>query len=80
MWRKHFVDMAKGLVHPDVNGRYRDGHVQSGCKMSNDLQIKMVTPVAQAIELAKSELALENKRKLYKGVYNMDEKKFEICT
>jgi hypothetical protein len=24
MWRKHFVDMANGLVHPDENGRYRE--------------------------------------------------------
>jgi hypothetical protein len=65
MWRKHFVDMAKGLVHPDVNGRYRVGHVQSGGTKSDEPQIQMVTPVAQAIELAKSELALESK--VYKG-------------
>jgi hypothetical protein len=36
------VDMAKGLVHPDVNGRYRIGHVQSGGKKSDESQIKMV--------------------------------------
>jgi hypothetical protein len=79
MWRKHFVDMAKGLVHPNVNGRYRVGQEQSGGKKSDNLQIKMVTPVAQAIKLAKSELALENKMKLYKGVYNMDEKNLKYA-
>jgi hypothetical protein len=48
MWRKHFVAMAKGQVHPDENGHYRVGHVQSGGKKSDEPQIKMVTPVAGA--------------------------------
>jgi hypothetical protein len=79
MWRKHFMDMATGLVHPDVNRRCLVGQEQSGGKKSDDLQMKMVTSVAQAIEMDKSELALENERNLYKGVYNMDKKNLKYA-
>jgi hypothetical protein len=64
MWRKHFANMAMGKTRPNENGQYCVGHVQRDGKKS---EIKMVRPVAAAIERAKSEMAMENERKLYKG-------------
>jgi hypothetical protein len=59
-WRKHFVAMARGQVHPDHNGHYHVGHIQSdGGKKSDEPHIQMVTPVAAAIERAKSQLHQE---------------------
>jgi hypothetical protein len=65
LWRKHFVAMARGQVRPDANGKYHIRHTHNIREKSSIPQIKMVTPIAQSIELAKSELALEPK--VYKG-------------
>jgi hypothetical protein len=61
-WRKHFVNMAKGRTRPDQKGQYPVDRVQTGGDGSSGPRIQMVTPVAQAVELAKSELAMENER------------------
>jgi hypothetical protein len=61
-WRKHFVNMAKGRTRSDQNGQYTVDWVQTGGDNSSGPQIQMITPVAQAVELVKSELALENER------------------
>jgi hypothetical protein len=65
MYRKHFVAMANGQVHPDANGNYHIRHTHSIREKPSIPLIKVVTPIAQAIEMAKSELALETK--VYKG-------------
>ena len=54
-WKKHFALMAEGKVRPNHKGHYvvEDKQVGSG---SREPEIKFVTPIAQAVELAKSEL------------------------
>lgn len=63
-WIRHFEDISAGRVHPDFKGRYIVG---SGSRHRTDSQtrqqepnVKLVTPVAQTIEMAKSELQREN--------------------
>jgi hypothetical protein len=58
-WRKHFVDMAHGKIKPDHMGRYIVAPLPHDyVKESKEpqVEIQMVTPVAAAIERAKSEL------------------------
>lgn len=59
-WEQHFIDISEGRVRPDHKGRYIVG---SGTRnripspKPVDLpKVTLVTPVAQAIEMAKSEL------------------------
>ena len=60
-WTAHFKAMARGEVHPDKNGYYRVAG-GSGSKLRGEgpqregPNIKMVTPVAQAIEIAKADI------------------------
>ena len=54
-WKRHFRDMAEGKLQPAFLGKYLVSAEQSGGK-SNEPNVKFVTPVAQAVELAKSEL------------------------
>lgn len=58
-WKRHFVRMAEGKTNPDRQGHYRVDSLQSGGEDRLNTKIKVVTPVAQAVELAKSELAQE---------------------
>ncbi len=64
-WTRHFRLMADGKVHPDVRGKYVLGVGQMGGAMDSVPPIKFVTPLAAAVERAKSELSGE--RKVYKG-------------
>lgn len=60
-WIRHFKDIRAGRVQPDHKGRYVVG---SGSRTKEDerkLELTMVTPVAQAVEMAKSELKREGK-------------------
>ena len=63
-WKQHFQDIHNGYVKPDHIGRYIVG---SGRKYrpttevkAQQPQVKFVTPIAQALEIAKSELQREN--------------------
>jgi hypothetical protein len=61
-WSKHFVDMVKGKIRPDLNGNYQvDPLRREEVKKHEDPQIQMVTPMAAAVERAKSELSQETK-------------------
>ena len=60
-WRRHFVRMAEGKTNPNHRGQYLVDSIQSGGDADLSSKIKVVTPVAQAVELAKSELAQERK-------------------
>jgi hypothetical protein len=61
-WERHFKDISEGRVRPDHKGRYIVG---SGSRASTTdstrPMVKLVTPVAQAIEMAKSELRRETR-------------------
>lgn len=63
-WEQHFVDISEGRVRPDHKGRYIVG---SGSRPNlapvpvDQPKVTLVTPVAQAIEIAKSELKREGK-------------------
>jgi hypothetical protein len=64
-WKKHFHDMAKGLKRPDRDGFWNvdsDPVRVEPARVETPIpQIQMVTPVAAAVERAKSELANEPK-------------------
>ena len=64
-WEQHFADVSEGRVRPDHKGRYIVG---SGSR-STTPKVELVTPVAQNLEMAKSEVARQKgirgkKRKL----------------
>jgi hypothetical protein len=60
-WRKHFVDMVHGKVKPDHMGRYIVVRAKTVRDEAPIPPIQIVTPMAQAVELAKSELSQESK-------------------
>ncbi|MCG8049144.1 MAG: hypothetical protein N0E48_26670 [Candidatus Thiodiazotropha endolucinida] len=78
-WYEHFKDLSEGYVQPDHEGRYIVGsgrrnrllkEMEEQRQKEIDMReqqkpvVKMVTPVAQAVEMAKSEIARKNgKRK-----------------
>ncbi|OOZ42658.1 hypothetical protein BOW37_12780 [Solemya velum gill symbiont] len=57
-WKKFFADMVAGKLRPNDRGNYHVATIQTG---GNGVKptIKMVTPTAQAVEIAKSELTDE---------------------
>ncbi|OOZ42624.1 hypothetical protein BOW37_12805 [Solemya velum gill symbiont] len=55
MWKRHFADMAAGKLKLDDKGYYHVATIQTGGS-GFKLTIKIVTPTAQAVEIAKSEL------------------------
>ncbi|KAJ8307837.1 hypothetical protein KUTeg_014620 [Tegillarca granosa] len=60
-WEHHFSDVREKRARPDHRGRYVVG---SGAKRLHtstvsEPQVKLVTPVAQAVEMAESELRRE---------------------
>jgi hypothetical protein len=62
-WTQHFLDIHEGRVRPDQYGRYEVG---SGARFRPQPEVtrpevKFVTPVAQAIKQAKSELKRDKK-------------------
>jgi hypothetical protein len=75
MIRKHFVDMAKGLVHPDANGRYRIGQVLEQDGGQPEVKVELVTPVAAAIERANAQVAKEAEDVYKEGPYERSDKR-----
>lgn len=61
-WKKHFTLMSKGLLTPTNSGKFRIGNDQRGGVLGKEPSIHLVTQVAQAVELAKSELKEERKQ------------------
>jgi hypothetical protein len=62
-WERHFKDISEGRVRPDHKGRYIVGSgSRSSTRETTQPTIKLVTPVAQAIEMAKSDLKREKQR------------------
>ena len=61
-WKRHFRLMAEGKLRPNHKGHYIVNDVQYGSG-SREPEIRFVTPLAQTVELAKSEL----KRDLQRG-------------
>jgi hypothetical protein len=61
-WEQHFIDISEGRVRPDHKGRYivGSGSIQrTTSKTAEHPKVTLVTPVAQAVEMAKSELERE---------------------
>ncbi len=56
VWQRHFANMSKGKTRPDKYGHYFIGSVQTGGNKPSEPSIKFVTPMAHAVELAKSDL------------------------
>ena len=64
-WQQHFEDISQGSIPADHKGRYIVGsgaRWRSTTASSDDPQLTMVTPIAQTIEMAKSELKIENSK------------------
>ena len=57
-WTEHFADLSQGRVRPDHKGRFIVG---SGSK-TDVPQLELVTPVAQTLEMAKSELERKKRK------------------
>ena len=57
-WYQHFKDLSDGYVQPDHLGRYVVGVGERNRKLKETERpvVKLVTPVAQAVEMAKSEI------------------------
>lgn len=55
-WMRHVEDMSEGRARPNHKGRYVVGSGSRHRMTSDTPEIKMVTPVAQAVEMARSEL------------------------
>lgn len=62
-WRRHFVNMAEGKTRRNKNGKYVVGAIHQEGGKTVEPVIQMVTPVAAAVGLAKSELAQEEEEK-----------------
>lgn len=63
-WIQHFKDFSEGRVRPDHKGRYivGSGSINKVApKQVEQPKVTLVTPVAQAVEMAKSELKREEK-------------------
>ena len=64
-WIQHFKDISEGRVRPDHKGRYIVGSGSKNrdppLKLIEQPKVTLVTPVAQALEMAKSELEREEK-------------------
>jgi hypothetical protein len=71
-WKRNFLRMTEGKTMPNQKGQYLVNSLQSGGSGGDpEPKIKVVTPVAQAVELAKSELAREDREtapRIYKSV------------
>lgn len=64
-WQRHFEDISQGRVRADHKGRYIVGsgaRWRSPTSSSNDPRLTMVTPIAQTIEMAKSELKSDDSK------------------
>lgn len=62
-WVRHFEDISAGRVRPDYKGRYIVGSGSHNRTVPPSQEhkptVKLVTPVAQAVEMARSELERE---------------------
>ena len=75
-WYQHFKDLRDGYVQPDHMGRYvvgsgkkyrklKEMEARGRIEMREQQRpiLKQITPVAQAIEIAKSEIERDSKKK-----------------
>ena len=69
-WYQHFKDLRDGYVQPDHMGRFIVGSGAKHRKMKEEEErmkqtpaVNLVTPVAQAVEMAKSEVRRGKTRK-----------------
>ena len=60
MWTRHFQRMAEGKLKPNHKGQYVVEKIQMGGEMKEPT-INFVTPMAHAVEQAKSEVARKRK-------------------
>ena len=66
-WEKHFEDISQGRVYPDPKGRYIVGsgarfRFSSPHKPVESPELNMITPIAQTLEMAKSEVSREGSK------------------
>ena len=73
-WYQHFKDVRDGYVQPDHKGRYIVGSgrkhrmlAESKGEQQERPIVNLVTPVAQAVEIAKSEVNREKQSKKVGG-------------
>ena len=66
-WKRFFTLMAKGKLRPNANGKFVVSENQSG-GTTEEPSVQFVTPLAHAVELAKSEI--RDEAKVYKRKTN----------
>ncbi|KAK3108635.1 hypothetical protein FSP39_012174 [Pinctada imbricata] len=69
-WEQHFKDISEGRVIPDHKRRYIVGsgsRNKVSTKQPEQPKLTLVTPVAQAVEMAKSELKREGRERKHKA-------------
>ncbi|OOZ37151.1 hypothetical protein BOW52_10360 [Solemya elarraichensis gill symbiont] len=82
-WKKHFQLMAEGKLGSSATGKFVVDSNQRGGNSSKPI-VNFVTPLAQALELAKSEIrekkktSLHRKRKDYRPKSMPNKKKSQI--
>ena len=62
-WNHHFKDIQDGYAKPDRNGYFVVGVGKSLRERATKPNVQLVTPVAQGIEMAKSEIKVDEGRK-----------------
>ena len=67
-WIQHFKDISEGRVRPDHKGRYIVGSGSRSrdppTKPIEQPKVTLITPVAQALEMTKSQLKREQQKML----------------
>ena len=58
-WYQQLLDMRDGLVEPDYLGRYIAGSGEKHRRLKEMEVVNLVSPVAQATEMARSEIKRE---------------------
>ena len=68
-WIQHFKDISEGRVRPDHKGRYIVGSGSRSrdppTKSIEQPKVTLITPVAQALEMTKSQLKREQQKMEY---------------
>ena len=62
-WKRHFINMAKGTIRPDINGNWKvtKQHHSSDNPHENRTTIKIVSPTQQAVNQAKEKVIKRRK-------------------
>ena len=61
-WIQHFLRMAEGKVRRNAKGQYIVENIQQGGETKWEPRVKMITPIAAALDVARSQLQAEKEK------------------